>query len=119
MAFDFWAAQRKARSRTTLYLFIFGLLTLAVAAGAEALMRALAPEDYDPPIPAIGLIFLAITFCVALFQFLMFKSQGGGYVAESLGAHHITPAYATLQEQQLLNLDHEHQVLIIKFWQHE
>lgn len=107
MAFDFWAAQRRARSRTTLYVIIFVLLTLAVAAGAELLMREFAGDDYNPPVPAIALIFLAITFCVALFQYLMFRTQGGSYVAESVGAHRVTAAYATLQEQQLLNLVEE------------
>lgn len=107
MSFNFWEAQRKARSRTTLYVVIFVALTLLVAAGAELTMRAFAGEDYNPPFPAIGLLFLAITFAVAIFQYLMFKSQGGGYVAESVGARRVDPAYATLEEQKLLNIVEE------------
>lgn len=107
MAFDFWAAQRKARSRTTMYIIIFALLTLLIAAGAEMAMRMFAPDDYDPPVPIVGMVFLGVTFCVAIFQYLMFRSQGGSYVAESVGARRVNPAYATLEEQQLLNLVEE------------
>lgn len=107
MSFNFWEAQKRARRRTFLYVIIFVLLTLVVAAGTEWLMRQLDPEDYSPPVPIIGILFIGVTVCVALFQYLMYRSQGGGYVAESLGAHRVNPAYATLQEQQLLNLVEE------------
>ncbi len=107
MAFNFWEAQRKARSRTSFYVLVFILLTLAVAAGAEWAMRAIDTEDYNPPFPLIGLIFVCLTFIVALFQYLMFRSQGGSYVAESVGARRVDPAYATLEEQQLLNIVEE------------
>lgn len=107
MAFNFWEAQRKARSKTAFYVTVFILLTLAVAAGAELALRAIDPEDYNPQFPLLGLIFVCITFVVALFQYSMFRTQGGSYVAESVGARRVDPANATLEEQKLLNIVEE------------
>lgn len=107
MVFDFWAAQRKAKSRTTLYLTVFIALTIGMAILVEYVLRSWDPEDYSPDFPFIGFIFLAITFGVAFFQYLTYRTQGGSYVAESVGARRVDPAYATSQEQQLLNLVEE------------
>lgn len=107
MAMNFWEAQRRARSRTSLYVTIFVLLTLFVAYISEAAMHAFAQENYNPPLPYVGLAFLTITFCVALFQYSMFRSQGGSYVAESVGARRIDPRYASPKEQMLLNIVEE------------
>lgn len=107
MAMNFWEAQRRARSRTTLYVIVFILLTLLVAYIAEEAMRAFAQENYNPPLPYVGLVFLGITFSVAIFQYLMFRSQGGAYVAETLGARLVTKENASPREQMLLNIVEE------------
>lgn len=107
MAMNFWEAQRRARSRTTLYVTIFIILTLLVAYISEQAMRTFAQPDYNPPLPYVGLVFLAITFCVAIFQYMMFRSQGGSYVAESLGARRVDKRTASLREQMLLNIVEE------------
>lgn len=104
---NFWEAQRSARLRTAWYVAIFILLTLIVATGAEFEMRALAGESYDPPLPYLGIGFLLITFAVALFQYARFRTQGGSYVAEAVGAVRVNPATASLKEQQLLNIVEE------------
>jgi heat shock protein HtpX len=107
MVMNFWEAQRRARARTTLYLGVFLLLTLATACVAEYAMRVLAPNNYSPPFPYLGAFFLCIITLVALFQYLMYRTQGGSYVAESLGARRIDPRYASPKEQQLLNIVEE------------
>jgi len=108
MVMNFWEAQRRARSRTLWYVFVFILLTIGVACLAEWSMRFFAPESYDPPFPFIGLGFLAITFTVAIFQYLTFSLQGGAYVAESMGGIQLTPQNAnSAKEQQLLNIVEE------------
>jgi heat shock protein HtpX len=104
MAMNFWEAQRKARSRTSLYLFIFIALTLLVAYFSEIAMRTFAAPNYHPPLPYVGLAFLAVTFCVAIFQYLAFVTQGGSYVAEAVGAVRVDPQHATMKEQVLLNI---------------
>lgn len=107
MAMDFWEAQKRARKLTAIYLFSFALITLAVATIAELAMRNFAQDSYNPPLPYIGMAFLAITFIVALFQYMMFKSQGGAYVAESMGATLINSQNASPKQQQLLNIVEE------------
>jgi heat shock protein HtpX len=107
MVMNFWEAQRRARSRTALYLTVFMLLTIAVACVAEYALRAFAEENYDPPFPYLGVFFLLVTFGVALFQYLMYRTQGGSYVAESVGARRIDPRRASTKEQQLLNIVEE------------
>lgn len=108
MAMDFWEAQRRARSRTSLYVTIFIVLTLLVAFISEAAMRSLAEPDYNPPLPYVGLAFLTITFCVAIFQYMMFRSQGGSYVAESLGGRRLDKNnVSSAREQILLNVVEE------------
>ena len=104
MAMDFWEAHRRARLRTTLYVAVFILLTIGVACIAEWAMRYFSEGQYNPPMPYIGMIFIGITTSVAVFQYLMFCSQGGSYVAESMGAIYLDPEYASPKEQQLLNI---------------
>lgn len=107
MAMNFWEAQRKARRLTTLYLTVFFLLTMAVAVLGELALRTLDPEGYDLPFPGFGLAFLTLTFMVAAYNYLMYKQQGGGYVAESLGAYQIYPDTKDHKERQLLNIVEE------------
>lgn len=107
MAMNFWEAQRHAKSLTAWYVTIFILLTVAVAAVAEYAMRTLAEGDYNPPLPYIGIGFLAITFLVALFQYAQFSSQGGAFVAESLGGILVNRKTNSFKEQQLLNIVQE------------
>src|SRR6185437_8127510 len=107
MVMNFWEAQRKARKLTTIYLTVFVLLTLAVATIGELALRTFFPNDYDFEFPVFGLAFLALTFLVAAYNYMMYKGQGGGYVAESLGAYRILPETNHPKEKQLLNIVQE------------
>src|SRR5262245_10501321 len=107
MAFNFWEAQRRARSRTTLYVSVFVVLTLIAAGLADWALRATAPDSYHPPLPWFGCAFLAVTFAVAAFQYMAFKTQGGGYVAESMGGQRLTKNSGDFKEQQLYNIVEE------------
>lgn len=105
---DFWEAQRKARGRTSLYISVFVLLTIAIAAGIEFATHYLAKEGYIPPMSYLGFLFLAITFCVAGFYYLAYSGGGGSLVAESLGGRRVTPDKASsFEELQLLNIVEE------------
>lgn len=107
MAFNFWEAQRKARSKTTLYMVVFIFLTLFVAAGTEFALRTLIPEDYGGPIPIFGIIFCLVTFGVATLQYSSFKLQGGQYIAEQIGARPVDLRSGNFAELQLLNIVQE------------
>lgn len=107
MAMDFWAAQRRARSKTKLYVFIFVILTLLVAFLAELAMRTFAEDSYHTNVPVIGLIFAGVTFGVAAFEYSMYMSFGGAYVAESVGAVRVDPQTTNFKEKQLLNIVQE------------
>lgn len=116
MAFNFWEAQRKARSKTTLYVIIFLLLTVLVSWGVEQFISAFEEMNYDPrdpyasPDPALpfyGPLFGLITIGIAAFHYLMYSSQGGGYVAESMGCKQVSPNTTNFKEQQLLNVVQE------------
>lgn len=104
---NFWEAQRRAKSKTSFYMFMFVLLTVLVGALTEWAIRAFAPEDYHPDFPFFGLFFLLITFSVAGFQYSMFKLHGGSYVAESVGAWRIENDTTHPKERQLLNIVEE------------
>jgi heat shock protein HtpX len=104
---NFWEAQRKARGRTTLYLFVFIVLTFAIAILIEYVIRGLAAEGYAPPMPYLGFIFLAITFLVAFFYYLAYSNKGGSFVAEALGGRRVSPTTANTEERQLLNIVEE------------
>ena len=107
MAMNFWEAQRRARSRTTLYVTLFIILTLIMASFVELGMRYFAADSYDTSFPWMALAFTAITFAVAGFQYLNFQSGGGSYVAESLGAVKVNPQTSNFKEKQLLNIVQE------------
>lgn len=107
MAFDFWEAQRRARSRTFWYVTLFITLTLVVAAGAEFAMRSFAGPDYAPPVPMIGLVFTGITFLVAGYNYMMYRQFGGSYVAESLGGRQVNPQTSNPRARQLMNIVQE------------
>lgn len=104
---DFWDAQRRATRQTVLYTSLFIFLTLATAILAELSLRALIPESYDGSLPLMGAAFLGVTFIVALYNYAMYRSQGGGYVAESLGARRADPNSRDPRERQLINIVQE------------
>lgn len=107
MAMNFWEAQRKARLQTTLYLVTFAIFTVIVAVLAEFAMRAFSHGDYDPPLPYLGLAFAGITFAVAGYNYLCYKTQGGAYVAEFLGAEEVDRFTTDPVERVLVNVVEE------------
>ncbi len=107
MAMDFWAAQRRAKSKTTLYLTIFIVLTLGVALLAEYTMRVVVPDDYNSPFPIIGIVFLLITFSVSGFEYVKYMSFGGAYVAKMVGGRLANEESPDLRERQLINIVQE------------
>ena len=106
MAMDFWAAQRRARKQSAVYLFLFMALTLIIAAFIEIAIRYCAQNQYNPSLPIGGLIFLIWTFVVALVQYGLLLADGGEYVAKSMGAR-LADAAANPNEAQLLNVVRE------------
>jgi len=107
MAMNFWEAQRRARARTFWYVLMFTALTIGVAVLAEIAMRVFSQGSYDAPLPYIAFAFTAITFMVALIQYVRFKSQGGSVVAESVGAVKVDHKNPSQQVQRLLNIVEE------------
>ncbi len=104
MAINFWESQRRARLRTALYLMTFILLTLGSSLLLQAGIDFLAREKYIQPLPYFGAIFLIATFVIAGFYYLTYRSQGGQFVAESLGGRLVHPQTENFKEQQLLNI---------------
>lgn len=107
MVMNFWEAQRRARLQTTLYLTTFTIFTVIVAALSEFAMRSFSQGEYDPPIPYLGLAFLVITFAVAGYNYFCYKTQGGAYVAEFLGAEEIDRLTFDPMERMLVNVVEE------------
>jgi heat shock protein HtpX len=108
MAMNFWEAQRKAKSRTALYLSLFILLALLAAFLAEVAMRYFAWQSYGTPeIPYVGLGFLGVTFAAAGFNYMNYLQSGGSYVAESVGARLVDPYTRNPKERQLINIVEE------------
>lgn len=107
MAMNFWEAQKRARSRTSLFVFLFVLLTLVVSALIELGMRHFAADSYEFPLPIAGTLFALITFLVAGFQYMSFSMTGGGGVAQSLGGRRVSPHTQNPKERQLLNIVEE------------
>ncbi len=107
MAMNFWEAQRKARSRTKVYLTAFILMTLFVGVLAEILMEEVAGPDYQDGFPLVGTLFVIITFAVAFFYYGCYRAYGGSYVAESVGARRVDVNTTDPRERQLLNIVEE------------
>jgi heat shock protein HtpX len=107
MSTNFWEAQRKARSKTTLYITLFILLTIGMGIFAEFAMRYFAGDSYDPPLPYMGLAFAASILIVAIYQYMQFKAYGGSYVAESVGGIRVDPNTNNPRLRQLLNVVEE------------
>lgn len=107
MVMDFWEAQRRARRKTIQCLIAFFFLTSIMAVLSELAMRNLAGESYDTSFPLIGFLFVVMTVGVAGYQYLMYKSYGGKYAAESVGAYLISPNTNNPLERQTLNILHE------------
>lgn len=104
---NFWQAQAQARSKTKIYLTAFIIITLIVAIVSETAMRYFAGEAYNPPVPLIGIGFIAITFLVSAFNYSMYGNYGGSYVAESIGAYKVEPTTTHPKERALLNIVEE------------
>ena len=104
---NFWEAQARARRYTILYIIAFVVITMIIATVAEWAMRYFAGEAYDPPLPYLGLGFLVITFLVAGFNYIQYKSYGGSYAAEAVGARLVDPNTRNPAERQLLNIVQE------------
>ncbi|NGX60762.1 MAG: hypothetical protein K940chlam9_00230 [Chlamydiae bacterium] len=104
---NFWEAQRKAKSRTTLFILSFIGLTVGMAILIEYVVRFLVKDGYTQPMPYLGFLFLGLTFLVAGFYYLSFKSQGGSFVAESLGGRRVETGTRDFKEEQLLNIVQE------------
>lgn len=104
---NFWEAQKKARSNTTLYVILFLAMTFLVAFIVEVLFRSFVPEAEKDPIPYLGIIFAGITIAVAFFQYAMFQSFGGSYVATSAGGREVDLETNDPKERMLLNIVEE------------
>jgi len=107
MAANFWELQRKARKKTAIYLTLFIFLTFSMAILLEFTMRNLAPDTYQADFPLLGVGFLGLTFGVAAFQYSMFQSFGGKYVAKSVGGRLIPRDTNNPKERLLLNIVEE------------
>ena len=106
MVMDFWQAQKRARKQTALYLALFIFLAIIAAVVLEFGMRYFAPDQYNAPTPLLGLTFLAVIFVAAAIQYLSYKSLGGKYVAESMGAQ-LASRDASPKVAELLNIVQE------------
>lgn len=106
MAFNFWKAQRRARSWTWLYLFVFLFITLTISILIEVVTYSLAKEGYITPMPYLGVVFLGGTLLIAFIFYLSYSSSGGT-VAEALGGKKVTVNSSTFQEQKLINIVQE------------
>jgi len=107
MAMNFWEAQRRARSKTWLYLTLFTVLTAVVAIIVEFAIREFVGTDYDTSVPAAGLAFGAITFFTAGGQYAQFCLFGGSSVAESVGAKKVDSQTKDPAARRLLNIVEE------------
>lgn len=107
MAINFWEAQRRARSKTKIYITIFLTLTAIMAVGVEMAMRYFSQEDYSPSFPYLGVFFIAITLGCAGLQYMEFRFHGGSYVAESVGAYKVNPNSENPYEHRLHNVVEE------------
>lgn len=107
MTINFWEAQKQAKRRTQWIVVCFIVLTFAVAYISNSIVDSLS-EDYESMgFPWVGVGFVLVTFLVALYNYSMYRTQGGAYVAESMGAQSVNPGTPNLTERQLLNLIEE------------
>ncbi|MEX1013155.1 MAG: M48 family metallopeptidase [Waddliaceae bacterium] len=104
---NFWQAQEKAKGRTKTYIFLFLLMVFAVTSLAEMALRLYAPREYNPPFPLFGIGMALVILFVALFQYLIFKKQGGGYVARQVGGRQIDQNSRDFLENRLYNITQE------------
>lgn len=107
MGMNFWEAQRKARRTTVLYVVLFIVLALLVAAIGEVALRVFAGENYDSSFPYMAVAILGLTFGVALMEYGAYSLEGGGYVARSVGGRLISKTTQNFKLQQLLNVVEE------------
>lgn len=107
MAMDFWKAQQKAKTRTTIYLLSFVAMTFAVAFGIEWILQNFFENYYQRGFPLFAVAFCAMTFLYALYNYTMYQQYGGGYVAKSLGARQIGKASIERHEAILYNICEE------------
>ncbi len=109
MAINFFEAQKKLRSRTWLFLFLFFLLAVGVALLIEVVVAKITvpPEGGGKPVHYLGVLFLGITFLIAGFYYLSYRSFGGKMVAQSLGAKEVSPETNNFKEKQFINIAHE------------
>lgn len=104
---DFWKAQKQAQFRTFIALVLFLIMTFAIAFLAEMLFRMFIGDEISNAFPLAGTLFVIVTLTTALFQYLMYRSQGGSYIAESLGAALATRDSSDFKKAQLHHIVEE------------
>lgn len=107
MAMNFWEAQKRARSKTWIYVTLFLFLTAIAASLVELAVRYFFPEEYITTFPFVGLFFIILTFTTSSFEYMQFWVHGGSYVAEAVGARLVKPHSNDPQERKLLNIVEE------------
>ncbi|MCB1113786.1 MAG: M48 family metallopeptidase [Chlamydiia bacterium] len=100
---NFWIAQQQARRKTTFMIGAFVVLTLGVAYIADSVLSSVWFEYSRTSFPWVGFGFIVLTFAVALINYSQYKSQGGAFVASSLGAHAVNLQTPDPKQRQLLN----------------
>lgn len=106
MAMNFWEAQKRARSRSRIYVLVFILMTLIVAFLVEKTIRALV-IDYTAPYPLFGIGFAAVTAGVACYEYSNYLIGGGRYVVSLMNGYQVLPGAKSLEEKTLLNIVQE------------
>jgi len=107
MAMDFWKAQQRARAKTVYFLIAFFVMTMVVALGVEWILQNFFEDYYGTKFPLFAVSFSTITFLYAFYNYMMFKTQGGSYVAESLGAKRVRRSPKDMPEALLYNICEE------------
>lgn len=100
---DFWAAQKRARKQTTVYLILFLVITVGISVAAELAFQAYQGRQF----PFVGPLFLLVTLCVAGINYAMFKAGGGARVAESMDGQLVTADSNDPLERQFYNIVEE------------
>lgn len=107
MAIDFWKAQQSAKSKTLFYFIIFLMMTAIVAFGIEWILQNFFEDYYHRGFPLFAVIFCAVTFIYAFYNYAMFHQYGGSYVAQSLGAKRVHRNSSFKHEAFLYNICEE------------